>query len=399
MPIIDYEKLSGQNWDNVLNSKLITDVNKDYLISFDKQYKRNVKPSRRGIFYRHIIHLLKFSKDIKQEMQDRDIINNIFEQIQAQNIAPSYMATIINVSLVLVRWLNDGEKPKGFKDIKNVSKKAQRRDLNPDDMITWEEAELMCKQTNSIQLKAILMTQLDIGLRPSEFIDLKYKDVTFNKHIVTITAPCTKVEEKDYPAPWGVRCTPYLQKWIRSHPTKNPNDPLWITENLSKSSVHRHNKNSKNIVYSYPAILKMVNLLSKKAKLNRKIDFYLLRHSSCTLDKLDNIPIDLASDRHRHSINYFKSTYGRLSNKDILNRVNKFFGYDVKKEKLEKNIICVTCNCINKPNTDFCSDCSTPLTPEASAKYAIQQKQEKQKEFEAMKVSILETIFKDKRFK
>ena len=78
-------------------------------------------------------------------------------------------------------------KPKGFKDIKGIPKIKQKRKLNPEDMVTWEDGEKLINSTNSMQLKAVLATQLDGGFRPSEFIDLKYGDIIQKNDFIIVS--------------------------------------------------------------------------------------------------------------------------------------------------------------------------------------------------------------------
>jgi hypothetical protein len=124
---------------------------------------------------------------------------------------------------------------------------------------------------------------------------------------------------------------------------------------------------SKIIRYKYSAIIKRVKKLSIKAGLKKPMDFYNFRHSSCYLDKIDNVPLDLASERHGHSVEFYTKIYGRLDSTDKANRLSKHYGgEDEEKKRLEKNIVCDRCDFINDPGTDFCGKCSSPLNLKAA---------------------------------
>ncbi len=55
----------------------------------------------------HIHHLLSKTPDIKIDMFDRDKINIIFNEIRKNS--PKNFATVVNVSNVFVKWLNEGD--------------------------------------------------------------------------------------------------------------------------------------------------------------------------------------------------------------------------------------------------------------------------------------------------
>ena len=175
MPIINYQEKAEKEKIKLFRRKDISLKNFEYLRDFMDAYE--VSPARLSIFCRHIIFLLKNSQDIKKDMNDYKKINKIFRELR-ENLKDAYYATIINVSSRFVRWLNGGEKPKGFRDIKNKPKRSMKRDLEKEDMLEWEDGIKMASFTNSIQLKAIIMIQLYGGFRPSELIDMNYGNIT-----------------------------------------------------------------------------------------------------------------------------------------------------------------------------------------------------------------------------
>ena len=109
-------------------------------------------------------------------------------------------------------------------------------------MITWEDGLKLIKQSNSIQIKAVLMTQLDGGFRPSEFIDLKYGDCERKKDFILVSI---KDGKKGSRIVTLYKSVPFLFAWMQAHPTKKSNDPLWIQEK---------NTNGKIVTFHYPAL-------------------------------------------------------------------------------------------------------------------------------------------------
>lgn len=353
MPIVDYNKRNTSAKARFLASNSISAINKTLLLKYLDA--RDFSMPRRGIYLAHIHHLLEKTEDISKDMHDRDKINSIFGQMR-KTMGQAQYGIMIDISMAFARWLNDGDKPVGFKDIK--SKMSKLRDLVPDDMLTWEDAEKMMAATTSIQLKAIVAVQLDAGLRPSELIDLNYGDVRFERLVCIITIRGGKTGARQVICK---RCVQILMRWCREHPTKKKNDPLWVMENITKSQRQDINQGIW-MRYPYAAVQKRMRELGQRVGIKKPLDMYNFRHSSCVLDKKDNLPNDLGARRHGHSLKHYDAVYGRLSVDDLIDRTEKHYGISKATKPVDKGIICEACKFVNKPKADICEYCGVPLT-------------------------------------
>ena len=235
--------------------------------------------------------------------------------------------------------------------LKKFPRKTNKRNLDRNDMISWNDGLELINGTNNLQLKAIIAMQLDAGLRPSEFVDLDFGDIERKQDFIVIKVKEGKTGKREVPL-W--RCVPHVLRWLHSHPTKNNQDPLWLLEIQTNGSFNR---------YEYRAMQKRVKKLAGKVGIKQPVDFYSLRHSSCFLDKVDNIPLDIAADRHGHSVKYFLEIYGKLTIDDTINRIKKHNGTDVTEKKKEvQNLNCSRCSFVNEPETEICEKCGTALT-------------------------------------
>lgn len=374
MPVIDYARVLDTARKNVYNDQTITKKNLEHLKNFLAAYE--VRPARELLFIMQIKRVLRKSKDLKQEMHDSNKINQLFKEIKEEralnkngrsldrNLSPATIETCKNVAKKFARWLNNNETPAGFKDIKS-NKKNQKRSLEPQDMLEWKEGEQIAQQTNSVQIRAALLTQLDAGFRPSEFIDLNYGDVEVLPDSVIFHVRDGKTGPRAVPC---FRCAADFLNWYDKHPTKRKDSPLWVLESVKRS--HRTmSEAAKNVErYSYYTLQKRFDLMFAKAGIDKPSDFYSLRHSSCRLDRMDNVPNDMAAERHGHSINFYINTYGRFSMEDTLNRMRNVYGKpEVKKISLV-NEQCPRCKAINTPDASYCRVCGVPLTIETAAK-------------------------------
>ncbi|MDF7824387.1 tyrosine-type recombinase/integrase [Pontiellaceae bacterium B12227] len=314
----------------------------------------DVSDARRTIFLQKIRPLLAEFKPIESALTERDHINEFFAGLR-QRYSPATYATYINVVKRFLTWLNDGVRPASLLDIKPTKASKTKRNLKPEDMISWDEGLLLSDALCNIQLSAAVQTQLDCGFRPSEFIDLSFQDVEVMTGLAVFHVRDGKTGSRSVVAH---RCVPALLKWLDAHPTKRPNDPLWIFE----GSIRKDGNHLRVNRYAYPAIAKRIKLGGRKIGLDKPLDFYNLRHSSCVLDKMDNLPVDLAAERHGHSVKHFTGTYGRLSVKDVMRRFHSHYGTDsAEPEQKLTHQVCPVCQTLNDNRQNWCSSCGSPL--------------------------------------
>ena len=352
MAIVDYSARWKQKLDNILKDKSISEDNKKTLKKFWMAY--NVSEARKDIFLGHIIFLLQDSKNIIKDMQNRDKVNRMFNEFR-KKLGNARYITLVNISCRFVRWLNDNNKPKGFTDVKSISSSKMKRKLMPNDMITWEDNLNMSNATNSIQIKAVIPTQLDGGFRPSEFESLNYGDAEQKKEVIVVNVRDGKTGQRLVIL---YRAAPYLSRWLMAHPTKKKSDPLWIREFDTKARKVTGSSER----YAYTSMAKRVKELGKKIKLDKPLDFYNFRHSACVLAKLDNLPLDECAKKFGHSVKFFTETYGRLTTDDSIERITKVYGLSEEKAKIEINRICPKCEFKNVPSSEICERCSSPLS-------------------------------------
>lgn len=387
MPIIDYEKSAEASFKAILEDPKISDVNKAHAERFDKVYKRNVRPATRNKFWRHMPFFLRETNDCTELFEDRDAVNDLFERLHRE-LSSGYYITIINCTNRFVRWLNDDMKPKAFKDIKSPKKSLQRRKLSKNDMWEWEEALKVIGETNSVQVKAMVMTQLNLGARPSEFIDLRYGDIEAKGDFMIINIRDGKTGERKALLYHAV---PYLARWMNDHPTKDKNDPLWILEDSKKSHRKGDKESAKGKVISarYPAIRKRIEVLKARANIDKGSDFYTFRHSCARLLRLWGVPVEECAKQLGHSVKEFTETYGRLDTSDRELRHAKAFGIEVEDSvSAPKPQSCAKCGSLNGAESEFCGRCGSAL----SVKTALGQMAEQDAAIEEFLMSKLEEI-------
>lgn len=363
MPIVNYKQRAQRAEKQLMENPGIPEQTKRILQRFLIQY--DVSDARKNIFLHKIRPLLVEFNSIETALSERDRINELFAQLR-QHYRPATYATYISVIRRFLSWLNDGERPASMRDIKPGKKSDRKRNLKPEDMLTWEDGLLISDSLCNIQLQAAVQTQLDCGFRPSEFIDLNYGDVKVNTGLAVFHVRGGKTGSRSVVAH---RCVPSLLKWLDAHPTKRPGDPLWVSENSIKDNA---NGQLRVVRYRYPALAKRIKVAGRKVGIDKPMDFYNLRHSSCVLDKIDNLPVDLAAERHGHGVKHFVGTYGRLSVQDVMRRFHSHYGTGEKEEvQLIEHQTCPVCERLNEQAKDWCSSCGTPLNATGAQESAV----------------------------
>lgn len=352
MAIINYERVAQTSVKTLMADPKISKKNKkDFEVYLDGI---EVSPSRIGIITNHIKKLFYEMPDVVGSMRDRMAVNRAFKNLKMKS-GPGYHETMKKVGKAFVRWHNKGNTPEGWIDIKGNGK-GQKRNLRRDDMVTWDDGLALANATNSVQIKAAIMTQLDGGFRPSEFIELNYGDIKKKGSFLIAHVKDGKTGDRDVIL---FKSVPFLQRWLRAHPSEDPKGPLWIQENQTRR-IKR---------YNYHALLKRVNFLKAKIKLQKPVDLYNLRHSACFGSKLDNVNVELASKKFGHSAKFYIETYGRLAIDDDVKRYQKHYGVGNQKDKeKETPLECIKCGTVNDPGIVRCEQCSNPLTIDEALK-------------------------------
>ena len=129
MPIVNYKHIAELSEKNFFNNPKVSKINKEAVKDFLEGWKvrkgkrkgLRVSFARREIFFKHIHRLLENTQNIKEDMHNPKIMEKIFNKLE-NDLSINYYSTVINISQTLVTKINDGVKPKGFKNIQNISR-------------------------------------------------------------------------------------------------------------------------------------------------------------------------------------------------------------------------------------------------------------------------------------
>jgi integrase len=210
--------------------------------------------------------------------------------------------------------------------IKSVKLETQpmvnQEKFNPNTLPTDEEVELMFKKCKNLKEKAMLTTQDELGLRPSELLNLKWKDIKFHDDHADIKIYSSKTN--------GTRilvikhALTHLLRWKNEfeYPNRREDDYVFTGKSRDKP-------------YHRQFLGELYRKLSKLAGLNRNINPYLLRHRRITKIYDKTRDLKLTSKFGGHSLKVSEAVYQHFNEDDIKKFIMEKV-YDIKEPTVQE---------------------------------------------------------------
>ena len=202
------------------------------------------------------------------------------------------------------------------------------------------------------------------GCRIGELLGLRIKHI---KHV----QPGIQIMVDGKTGPRRIRLIssePHLTEWINKHPeAKNLEAPLWLSRNVR--------------TLGYTTVHTLLNRLSKKAKIIKKINPHLFRHSRATF--LEN---HLTESQMKEYLGWVQASkmagiYVHLSGRDVDGAILKLHGIEPETRKKDRGILkprnCPRCDLNNPSTNSYCSQCGMPLDEKSMIKLVERDMQRK----------------------
>ncbi len=203
-------------------------------------------------------------------------------------------------------------------EIKGIRLKRPKDKITRENLVTEDDrTKLLNACAENLRDRAFIDVHLEAGTRPGEILSLQLKHVEFDNVGARI-----HVDGKTGARPIRlVRSVANLSLWVKVHPFGNdPHSPLWIS------------LDSKNYggPMTYPAAKAMVAKRCKMAKIPKKMNLKLFRHSAATY--MAKILTD-AEMKKRHGwsrTSNMPARYVHLVDSDVEEKILTYYG--IKKE-------------------------------------------------------------------
>jgi integrase len=235
----------------------------------------------------------------------------------------------------------------------NYSKKM------PEEILSEEDVKRLAETSYTTKDRAFVLTLHESGCRIGEFLPLRIKHVTFDKHGV-IFRVTGKTGPRRIRFVFSILA---LQKWIDDHPGKNnPESFLWC------KIPTRFNPKWKNNHLSYGFVRRLLKELSEKAGVQKAVNPHSFRHARATF-----MARHLKEPQMREFFGWERSSdtpsiYVHLSGRDVDNSVLSIYVIkeaESSQEPVLKIHECSRCKEPNDPAAIFCHRCGLPFKEEA----------------------------------
>ena len=356
--ILDYDRKIQRAYAKA--EKNLSTVNQKLIINYDAEMatiglKKSTRAKQIAILVDITIRIDKNWNNVIKEDID-SLIRNVMDEFGDDLGGESETTRDYKKTLKpFYRWTKLGSRD--FKEVgdppelKSIRLKQIKDKIVREQLLTEEDhTKLLRACADNTRDLAFLDVHYEAGTRPGEILSLKIKHVKFDDKGAVI-----HVDGKTGPRPIRlVTSVPNLAKWIKFHPFKdNPDHPLWIL----------FDDDNYGDQMTYSAAVAMLQRRIRKAKIQKRINLKLFRHSAATRLST-HLPESTMRLRHGWTRNStMPARYVHLNNSDVDFAILKMHGLADEKEKQVTNIpqICSICKTSNSYDSDICDQCGRPL--------------------------------------
>ena len=223
------------------------------------------------------------------------------------------------------------------------------------DLLTPEEMDAMLKACMRSRDRALIITLYEGGFRINELAALKWGDLKFDSRGVVVNT------DKKTGKPRYIRLInskPILLQWKEDYPFEPTPECLVFV-------------NGKNTSLTHNGISRQLRRIAERAGLTKHITPHIFRHTRIT----NLIQMGMSESVIKMMVwgnmttNMFR-TYAHLTGEDTDQALMKIYGISDATEKKKVNPMaarqCPECKHINLHTTEYCLNCLTPLTEEAT---------------------------------
>lgn len=238
-----------------------------------------------------------FPKPI-EELSNNDIIDFVNGYIIKRNLSYAYQNQVINAIKLLFREVFDSEI-----DIDKLER--PRREHKLPNVLSKQEIKLILGSIANNKHKAILSLIYACGLRRSELLNLRPKDIDSNRNLLIIRKSKGK---KDRIIPLSTRTIEMLREYYIEHKPK-----LWLFEGQQPGEQ-----------YSATSLQKILKQAVQKSKINKPVTLHWLRHSYATHLLEAGVDLRFIQEILGHNSSRTTEIYTHVSTKNLQNIKSPF---------------------------------------------------------------------------
>jgi len=322
---------------------------------------------------KYICHLKKLSsllnKDFRRittsDLKNLDLKIKKLRTNKGTDAKDSTKRDLFIILKVFLKWMirENYFKDRKYKILETISNseftvRIKDNHRNEEPILLESEIKTMVAKANNSRDKTIVSLLYETGARATEFVNIRRKDVKFDKGNCEVFIRGIKgSNDRTLPIIFSAK---YLLTWFNSSPLQDPNDFLFVGTRNFKTQ----NKNQYNLI-STRRLADILEFLGKAVGVNKPLNPHHLRHSRAT---------NLADSGFTESqLNYWfgwvqgsdiSRDYIQSSKNLVLTAYRKLYGEEaeekiktIKMKQSEKVTICPRCHKPVSGDAKICSNC------------------------------------------
>ena len=369
--------------------------NYETIMDYDRSMKlSNLSKATRN---KHLQAMLGITRKLPKDKEWKDVLRADIDDLviwimetyadhKGQESHSSY--DMKKVLRLFYRWFKTGDRRKKphepeVYEIQGIRFSKVKEKIVREDLVNEEDLKKLLTNCITIQDKALIHVHYEAGTRPGEILSLKMKNVKFDEYGAIIS-----VSGKTIARPIRlIESVPHLLAWYNTHPFKDdPDGPFWIITEKARWGKP----------LSYSACDAKLKSIMKRAKISKKINLNLFRHSEATRTASFMTEATL---RKRHGwtpSSKMTSKYVHMIQSDVEDAILSHHGLK-KKVEVPQNTPkkCQFCDMFNEPDSALCSKCAKPLNLEQ----AIKQDENKQNQLDYIESTLKEIVKQQEQMK
>ncbi len=363
----------------------ISEKNKDFIFEFckERKIKLNLTDGRISKYYTQLkqialIIMVDFDK------VDKKAYHKFIEYTyNRNNISDATKWDYITVSKTFFKWLNGDEDYPEF--IKGIKRNFKQKTRNPNEILNDQDVLNMVNVCGNLRDKSIIAVLYDSGMRISELLNLRFKDISYDDLQGTMNLTITTSKTGKGRNVLLITSVKYLTDYINSIQASIKNNPHSFVFLMMYKNTYLNKQ------MTYPSVVRTLERKDILAKINKPVNPHAFRRASATNSSsflTDSELMIRYGWTKRETVSSYTFLNEKVVNDKLLQRYGKIpLNEAFKKSELE-HVVCLNCGKESENNT-LCSNCARPL----SLKHSIEIQSQRQKEIETL-ISVID-IFKE----
>jgi integrase len=235
----DVERSIDRLEDRIDDSDDLSSRDRELLHEFSRQL--DLTPSRfsnqrHEKYLRHAVLLAERTDGLADALEDRraaeDIVRHIHREHENADTNRDYRIAF----RIFGELVTEGDdKPSSISWVPSGHNETYDPTPDPNNMVSWEEAESMIGECLNARDKALIALAWDAGCRSGELRNIDVGDIQDHDHGLQVTLEGKTGRRSIILIP----SVPYVNRWLSDHPSGDDDAPLWTK--LSKSEPLSYN--------------------------------------------------------------------------------------------------------------------------------------------------------------